>query len=44
MVEFYIPIEQDSKDFGTPAVTGENLKQVTLSIDGWPVTAPEARQ
>ncbi|MGF1769506.1 formate dehydrogenase subunit alpha [Enterovibrio makurazakiensis] len=41
MVEFYIPIEQDSKDFGTPEIKGEDLKAITLSIDGWPVTVPE---
>ncbi|WP_028021936.1 formate dehydrogenase subunit alpha [Enterovibrio calviensis] len=41
MVEFYIPIEQDNKDFGTPEIKGEDLKAITLSIDGWPVTVPE---
>ncbi|MEZ8026420.1 formate dehydrogenase subunit alpha [Enterovibrio norvegicus] len=41
MVEFYIPIDQDRKDFGTPNVTGEDLKQITLNIDGWPITVPE---
>ncbi|OEE57441.1 formate dehydrogenase subunit alpha [Enterovibrio norvegicus FF-33] len=41
MVEYYIPIEQDRKDFGTPAITGEDVQTVTLSIDGWPVTVPQ---
>ncbi|STQ75888.1 formate dehydrogenase subunit alpha [Grimontia hollisae] len=41
MVEFYIPLEQGNKDVGTPPMKGEDLKPITLTIDGWSVTVPE---
>ncbi|SKA63888.1 2Fe-2S iron-sulfur cluster-binding protein [Enterovibrio nigricans] len=41
MVEYYIPIEEGRKDFGTPAIVRDDAVMVSLTIDGWPISVPE---